>query len=244
MERRIDLHLHVSYEPRAVRPWLVLCLLLLSAGELGSENVTLTTYYPAPSGAYTKMITTSDTYLARDNGSVGVGTASPGVKFQVNGGTSRFAGNTTGVVDIFNTSGAAEGGTIKLVGNNGTAQYIENYSGDLRVVNSAWTAENMRISDSAGNLSVRGNVAVSGSAPGSRAYLYVNSAGGGGSACTLTSTNNGSCVGQYITWVPGIYVQNSYWYSGPNLNFTTVGTPLGNQTNVTTTAPYYYCCAK
>ncbi|MDD5657718.1 MAG: hypothetical protein PHF00_10750, partial [Elusimicrobia bacterium] len=55
-------------------------LLLAVAPELGSESVTLTTYYPAPSGIYTKMIVTGDpnnpdtvaAELARNNGVVSI----------------------------------------------------------------------------------------------------------------------------------------------------------------------------
>src|SRR5207249_475218 len=60
--------------PRVFRCAAVLLLLSGMAQELASENVTLTTYYPAPSGVYTQMITTGKTYLARDGGYVDVGT--------------------------------------------------------------------------------------------------------------------------------------------------------------------------
>jgi hypothetical protein len=52
-------------------------LVLAAAGRLSSEQVSLSTYYPAPSGVYTNMITTGNTYLARDAGAVGVGMAAP-----------------------------------------------------------------------------------------------------------------------------------------------------------------------
>jgi len=48
-------------------------LLMLLCPELGSENVTMTTYYPAPSGVYAQMITTSNTYLSRDTGTTIIG---------------------------------------------------------------------------------------------------------------------------------------------------------------------------
>lgn len=40
-----------------------------------SETVQLTTYYPAPYGAYASMLTTSNTFLARDNGNVAIGSS-------------------------------------------------------------------------------------------------------------------------------------------------------------------------
>jgi hypothetical protein len=40
---------------------------------LGSETLTLTTYYPAPYGGYVSLLTTSDTVLSRDAGYVRVG---------------------------------------------------------------------------------------------------------------------------------------------------------------------------
>ena len=39
---------------------------------LGSETLTLTTYYPAPYGGYASLLTTGQTLLARDGGKVGV----------------------------------------------------------------------------------------------------------------------------------------------------------------------------
>ncbi len=63
----------------------ILALVAGIAGEVSSESVTLTTYYPAPSGVYTQLIATGNTYIARDSGKVGVGTASPTSKLQVNG---------------------------------------------------------------------------------------------------------------------------------------------------------------
>lgn len=73
---------------------LVPALMLSAVPQLGSESVTLSTYYPAPSGVYTNMITTSNTYLARDGGNLGVGTSSPGSKLHVNG-TTTLGGDTT-----------------------------------------------------------------------------------------------------------------------------------------------------
>ncbi|MGC8728270.1 MAG: hypothetical protein ACP5SD_03270 [Elusimicrobiales bacterium] len=53
--------------------------------EINSENITITTYYPAPYGGYVTILTTSNTYLARDGGAVGIGTQNPQAKLEVNG---------------------------------------------------------------------------------------------------------------------------------------------------------------
>ncbi|MDX6770855.1 MAG: hypothetical protein SF051_15075 [Elusimicrobiota bacterium] len=85
---RLDLRLGAT----AKRTALAAALLLSVVPELGSESVTLSTYYPAPSGVYTNMITTGNTYLARDGGNVGVGTSGPTAKLHVNG-TTTLGGN-------------------------------------------------------------------------------------------------------------------------------------------------------
>ncbi len=54
-------------------------------GPLGSETLTLTTYYPAPYGAYVSLLTTAQTLLARDTGKVGIGTITPAAKLHVMG---------------------------------------------------------------------------------------------------------------------------------------------------------------
>ncbi len=98
-------------------------------------------------------------------GKVGIGTTAPSVKFQVNGGISRFAGDTAGYLDIYNVPGAAEGAEIKLVSNGGANYYIENYSGTLRGINSARSAATFTI-DQSGNLYVSGNITCGGSCGG------------------------------------------------------------------------------
>lgn len=51
----------------------------------GGETFTVKTYYPVPYGAYKKITVLGETILARDGGAVGIGTASPAQKLDVNG---------------------------------------------------------------------------------------------------------------------------------------------------------------
>ncbi|MFI5346196.1 MAG: hypothetical protein ACHQ51_07470 [Elusimicrobiota bacterium] len=71
----VDVHLNIALTPRLVRGALFLFFLSALPGELASEAVTLNSYYPAPSGIYTQMITTGNTFLARDGGYVGFSVA-------------------------------------------------------------------------------------------------------------------------------------------------------------------------
>lgn len=71
----LNIHLDIRITPRLFRWGLAGAMISLLAPELGSESVTLTTYYPAPSGVYTQMITTNNTFLARDGGALGIGTS-------------------------------------------------------------------------------------------------------------------------------------------------------------------------
>lgn len=105
---------------------LAAVLVLSLADELGSENVQLTTYYPAPSGIYTQMITTGKTLLAQNAGSVGIGVAVPAHKLDIAGG----GGNTVdlAVTGQIQTGDATGKGAVWLnnaatmaVGQNGAA---------------------------------------------------------------------------------------------------------------------------
>ena len=80
---------------------LTLAFLCFHPRPLGSETLTLTTYYPAPYGGYVGLLSTQQTLLARDGGFLGVGTANPSQKFQV---------NNSGAASFVVTSGGAVGG--------------------------------------------------------------------------------------------------------------------------------------
>lgn len=127
--------------PRLNARWALVALFMtLGTGDLASESVTLTTYYPAPSGVYTQMITTDNTWLARDTagsgvsvgttqtvqagdkmivmgGNVGIGTTDPANMLQVTG-----TGNNS--IDI-NVNGRIMTGDA----NNNGGVYVNNQAG-------------------------------------------------------------------------------------------------------------------
>ncbi|MBI3550808.1 MAG: hypothetical protein HY078_17370 [Elusimicrobia bacterium] len=72
-------------------------LIVGAVARLASETMTMTTYYPSPSGIYRRLVATGEALLARDSGNVvmlqdnasgkvGIGTKSPKSKLHVNGG--------------------------------------------------------------------------------------------------------------------------------------------------------------
>lgn len=81
----IKLRFDISFSRRLVVWSGAAAMMLLAVPELESESVTLSTYYPAPSGVYTQMITTGNTYLSRDGGNTGVGTTAPVAKMHILG---------------------------------------------------------------------------------------------------------------------------------------------------------------
>lgn len=65
----------------------------LKPAPLASESVTLSTYYPAPSGVYTKLLSTGQAWLARDGGGVMIGsTNTPSQALEVDGDV-RYTGH-------------------------------------------------------------------------------------------------------------------------------------------------------
>jgi hypothetical protein len=81
----------LSFGSRSLRCLMAAGMIFSVATEVASESVTLTTYYPAPSGVYAQMITTGNTFLSRDGGYLLVGAvlaAPPASTFNVNGGAA------------------------------------------------------------------------------------------------------------------------------------------------------------
>ncbi len=69
------------------RDWLVVGVLLATTAYVVAEEISLTTYYPSPKGAYQTLSSTSTSAFAIYEGGVGIGTraAAPGTKLAVAG---------------------------------------------------------------------------------------------------------------------------------------------------------------
>ncbi len=71
----------------------------LHAQPLSTEQLTMTTYYPAPYGVYKTMRVTDDAHLAYTTGNVGIGTLTPSGKLHVTG-TGNVILNTSGNLGV------------------------------------------------------------------------------------------------------------------------------------------------
>lgn len=103
--------IELGFSPFVCKWGLSGLLVLACAPEIGSENVTLSTYYPAPSGVYAQMLTTGNAYLARDGGSVGIGTTGAANKLDVKGGVA--VGNYAGI-DAGPSNGLIVSGSVGI----------------------------------------------------------------------------------------------------------------------------------
>jgi len=193
-----ELNINIRITPRVVRWGMTALCLCLMAMAVSPESITLDTYYPAPTGIYTNMITTEQTLLARDTGNVGIGTTIPGTaKLEVHG-------PGTGALDLW-VSGRIEtggdgSGTGEVYLNSAQNMAIgEVPNGNLGLMNGGgW---NMQMTPS-------GNVGIGNSTP--QARLDVNgSIRANPSGCSPVHYVPGGltvvCPGEYVTLVAGMY---------------------------------------
>ncbi len=76
--------------------------ILIAVNIINSENLQISTYYPAPYGGYVSILTTNNTWLARDAGRVGIGTANPTSKLTLAGKMEFFhAGGNDNNTDAY-----------------------------------------------------------------------------------------------------------------------------------------------
>lgn len=113
-----EISLKLNFSRRQVTVLLAFLLLAWHPGFIGSETLTLTTYYPAPYGGYVSLLTTNQTLLARDGGNVGIGTAGPGSKLHVAGVTQitdGVAAADTASYGTFGVTRPASGQTLTYI---------------------------------------------------------------------------------------------------------------------------------
>lgn len=77
METTHRIIVELAFTRRRALALLTLGFLCWRPAILGSETLTMTTYYPAPYGGYARILTTNQALLARDAGNVGIGTGNP-----------------------------------------------------------------------------------------------------------------------------------------------------------------------
>ncbi|HAH31623.1 MAG TPA: hypothetical protein DCL44_04850 [Elusimicrobia bacterium] len=147
---------------------LTLAFLCFHPRPLGSETLTLTTYYPAPYGAYVSLLTTQQTLLARDGGSVGIGTSGPlpaNVKLSVHSGTTQGNISISGVSDSGATYSSLQLNDNNLASTNawgiahkkalGTVE--DNDFQIVKVNNGVATAARLAIDNTTGNVGIGTN---------------------------------------------------------------------------------------
>jgi hypothetical protein len=117
----LDVHLRIS---RRLLAFSAAAALLCAGGYALSESLTMTTYYPAPSGVYRRLVSTAQTILARDGGNVGVGTTNPQARLDVNGNsTLRGAVNTGGSIELNSTNAGNRFAYVDLHSDDTYADY-------------------------------------------------------------------------------------------------------------------------
>ncbi len=222
METTEELNIRISFNRKSALLFLVVFFLCWHPGFIGSESLTLTTYYPAPYGGYVSILTTNQTLLARDGGNVGIrtGASVPRRPLDVNGEIVTAArmtmaqdmtsasltwhlDNSGGRFRIFQQPNINTAGTERLtiLGGNGnvginTTNPLEKLhvnGGNIRVENG-----NINIvgGPAGGNLNISGNGTNSGFITG---ICYSRNFGSGMSSCNLgyrvmASYGNVSCT--------------------------------------------------
>ena len=186
---RLNFDLSFVYGPRTWRLPMVAVMMMAAVGELNSESVTLSTYYPAPSGVYTNMITTNDTFMARDVLPVA----------RVTDGTfdSRVALGTT-----LPTQKLSVVGNINLTGRIGIGRPVT-----WGLLNVAAPTEALDIWH--GNIRVEGDPA----AGQPKGYIHLNAVG---CAPSAPVANAAICAaGQYATFQAGVYTEGWSYQNMP-----------------------------
>lgn len=220
------LRLEISVGRRSLRAFLAFAMMLCAAPELGSESLTLSTYYPAPSGVYTQMITTGNTYLARDTatngGRVGIGTVAPAYLLHVNG--TLGAGQTYLTnSDIYFTQTAHNHTGIGNTAGYAAIENAANYN-TLMILGRAGGIGGGRSVSIWDRLDINGNTYANGDlystnrvdVTGGTGSLVVRNTNCGAPPFTSYTAGVVSCPGgYYATLISGVYVKYQIINAGP-----------------------------
>ena len=109
---------------------------LWAANEICLVGNCITSWPTGNSGTITGVTAGSNMTGGGTSGNVTVGvSATPTFTTLTDNGNGFFGASSAGPIAIYNTSGSAEGGEIRITANNGTGYYLENYAGTLRGIN-------------------------------------------------------------------------------------------------------------
>ena len=259
----------VRFSERWSRGLMAAAMFFAAVPELASESVTLTTYYPAPSGIYAQLITTGNTYLARDSGSVGIGNTAPAYKLDIGGNehvstnlvvdngatvTNGITANTGQITGTYGLTPSYVAWATYGTGAGGAAIYNDNVnynalviagnssSGARRVTIGLAPADNLTVNGNtsmSGGLAVAGNVTVNNSATGGNGYIHINNIGTGCSASIASSGADPLSV-----CAPGQYATwNPGLYIDNGYQYQNqIGYSEYNGVNLDSSIVSFYCC--
>ena len=219
MGKDIHVKLDLSVPTRTLVLAMTAALLVTVTPELDSENVTLSTYYPAPSGVYSKMITTGNTFLGTGGSNVGIGTTSPSQRLDVNGNVK--VGGGTYITQMGTTWGGWNE-SIRLEGAGHAA--IAFPAGHLLFglhsnTNFYWAnTDTGRYTMTLGNT---GKLAIPN-------YFYLDNTNTYCSPSSCAANGSPCAAGTYATWTRGLYIEG---YSYENRGYPANVNVEGNNSN-------------
>ena len=192
MEKQVHLHeFRFQLTRGQVSGVLAATFIFFLIEPIATENITLSTYYPAPAGAYNNMVTIGDTWLARDN--------IPGSK-PLAPSFVEMGGNT-----------AVSPGTKLAVMNGKVGINVLNPSQMLEVNGNAQIDDNLEVNGNETvlqNAAISGTIQIQGGGPAKGAVLTASDSAG------HAYWNTGSAVNPFIRYVnngqPPITVSASY----------------------------------
>ena len=123
MKRDKYFRLRLVSSRRRLKAVLIVVLGLIAA-ELTSETLTMTTWYPSPSGTYKTLRATMNAYFAYSGGSVGIGTTAPGQKLSVAGTIESTSGGIKFPDGTTQLTAASGGGVNGMASFNAAGNWI------------------------------------------------------------------------------------------------------------------------